>query len=167
MHPNIKLISGALAVAGALAGPAHATSKPEFSGKVTLSVDQKTGFAQVCFKETGLHKKPVTYTITGNVTAAYACRNRGGQCPPGQDITIKDSVNSSATYTPDKYGVISTCIVLKVPKPENSPCPDDMALVLESVQWTKMAITDVTNMVGPVACTPNKETVNYGTCPVR
>ncbi|QYF93691.1 hypothetical protein KY495_00145 [Massilia sp. PAMC28688] len=140
---------------------------PAFSGHVTLSVDQNTGYAKVCFKETKLPKKPVTYTITGRVTASYACRNRGGNCPPGQDTTIKDNVNASATYTPDKHGTVSACMVIKVPAPHKSPCPDEMALVLQAVNWSGMAISDVTHAIGPVACTPSKTTVNYGSCPKR
>lgn len=157
------------AIAAALLGAAamaQATT-PAFSGKPTLHVDQSTGYAKVCFKETGLPKKPVTYTITGKVTASYACRNRGGNCPPGQDTTIKENVNSSATYTPDKYGSVATCIVLKVPKPSSNPCPDEMALVLKSVYWYDMAISDVTNKVGPVPTHPSKASVNYGSCPKR
>lgn len=166
MYPAIKHYASTLAVCGALmgAGAVHATT--QFSGKVTLTVEQSTGYAKVCFKETGV-KKPITYTVTGKVTANYACRNRGGNCPPGQETTIKETVNSSATYSPDKYGNISACIVLKVPKPTSSPCPDEMALVLKSVEWSHMAITDVTNRIGPVFCTPSKEIVNYATCPKR
>lgn len=167
MHSTLKPYASLLAGAAffCVAGAAQAT--PEFSGNVTLSVDHTTGFAKVCFKELKLPKKPITYTVTGKVTASYACRNRGGNCPPGQDTTIKENVNSSATYTPDKHGTVSACIVIKVPVPHKSPCPDEMALVLKSVTWSHMAISDVTNSIGPVSCSPSKQTVNYGSCPKR
>ncbi|MES2898858.1 MAG: hypothetical protein V4723_03970 [Pseudomonadota bacterium] len=73
----------------------------------------------------------------------------------------------SATYTPDKYGVVSACIVLKVPKPGSSPCPDEMALVLRSVNWSGISISDVTNALGPVYATSLKHMLNYGSCPAR
>lgn len=157
-----------LAMAGALsclAASAQATA--QFSGKVTSEIDQKTGNVKVCFKATGLPQKPTTYTVKGTVTASYACRNRGGNCPPGQDTTIKETVAVSATYSPDKYGSIAACIVLKVPKPSSNPCPDQMALVLESVSWTGISITDVTNKIGSVYASPSKQSVNYGSCPAR
>lgn len=111
--------------------------------------------------------KPTTYTGKATVTASYACRNRGGNCPPGQDTTIKKTVAVSKTYSPDKYGNVSVCIELKVPKPATSPCPDQMALVLRSVSWSGITITDVTNAVGPVLASPSKHMVNYGSCPAR
>jgi hypothetical protein len=169
MNPTVRPYARTMAVIAALfcvAGAANATSTPQFSGKVTSSIDQKTGEVKVCFKETGL-KKPTTYTAKGAVTAAYACRNRGGNCPPGQDTTIKETVAVSATHSPDKYGVVTACIVLKVPKPGSSPCPDEMALVLKSVSWTDIAVTDVTSKIGPVLAYPSKQMVNYGSCPAR
>jgi hypothetical protein len=167
MHPTFQHFTTVLAGAALWCAAGAASATPEFSGNVTLSVDPTTGYAKVCFKETKLPKKPVTYTVTGKVTATYACRNRGGNCPPGQDTTIKENVDSSATYTPDKYGTVSACIVIKVPVPHKSPCPDEMALVLKSVTWSHMAISDVNHAIGPVACTPSKLTVNYGSCPKR
>lgn len=168
MNPTVRTYAPTMAVAAALfcaAGAAYAAA--QFSGKVTSSIDQKTGDVKVCFKETGLPNKPITYTARGMVTASYACRNRGGNCPPGQDTTIKDTVAASATHTPDKYGVVSACIVLKVPKPSSSPCPDEMALVLKSVSWSGITVTDVTSKIGPVTAYPSKHMVNYGSCPAR
>lgn len=168
MNPTIKPYVRTMAVCGALlcaVGAAHATA--QFSGKVESSIDQKTGNVTVCFKATGLPKKPTTYTAKGTVTASYACRNRGGNCPPGQDTTIKETVAVSKTYSPDKYGAVSACIVLYVPKPSSSPCPDQMALVLKSVSWSGISITDVTNSIGPVYASPSKHMVNYGSCPAR
>ena len=104
MNPTVRTFVRAIAACAALsfvAGAAHATA--QFSGKVTSSIDPKTGNVKVCFKETGL-KKPTTYTAKAMVTASYACRNRGGNCPPGQDTTIRQTVAVSATHSPDKYG---------------------------------------------------------------
>ncbi len=160
--------TGAMALCAVLLGASGmAQATAQFSGKVTSAIDHTSGEVKVCFKETGLPKKPTTYTAKGTVTASYACRNRGGNCPPGQDTTIKETVAVSATYTPDKYGVVSACIVLKVPKPTSSPCPDEMALVLKSVNWSGISISDVTNAVGPVYAYPSKQMVNYGVCPAR
>lgn len=146
-------------------GAAHATA--EFSGKVSATLDQKTGNVKVCFKAIKVPAKPTTYTAKGMVTASYACRNRGGNCPPGQDTTIKETVAVSATYSPDKYGNVSACIDLKVPKPASSTCPDEMALVLKAVSWTGITITDVTSKIGPVTAYPSKLMVDYGVCPAR
>jgi hypothetical protein len=168
MYPTVRPYARKLAVLAALccvAGASHAA--PQFSGKVTASIDQKTGNVKICFKETGLPNKPITYTAKGMVTASYACRNRGGNCPPGQDTTIKETVAKTATHTPDKYGVVSACIVLPVPKPGTSPCPDEMALVLKSVSWSGLSVTDVTSKIGPVTAYPSKLAVNYGSCPAR
>lgn len=40
-----------------------------------------------------------------------------------------------------------------------------MALVLESVSWSDISITDVSNQVGPVLAHASKQSVNYGSCP--
>lgn len=171
MNLSIKQYASTLAVCGALfcaAGAAQANPQsygPQFSGKVTSSIDPKTGDVKVCFKEIGLKNKAVTYLAKANVTASYACRNNGGNCPPGQDTVIKETVSASATYAPDKHGTVSACITLKVPKPKKNPCPGPMDLVLESVSWSNISITDVTNKIGPVAAYPSKQSVNYGSCP--
>ncbi|HEX8615579.1 MAG TPA: hypothetical protein VF800_30210, partial [Telluria sp.] len=59
------------------------------------------------------------------------------------------------------------CITLKVPKPKKNPCPGPMKLVLESVQWTDLSITDVTNNIGPVYAYPSKQSVTYSVCPAK
>lgn len=172
MKLSINQYASTLAVCGALlcaAGPAQANpSGPQFSGKVTSSIDPKTGDVKICFKETGLKKdKAVSYLAKGNVTASFACLNPGGNCPKGQETSLKDIVTASATYSPDKHGNVSACITLKAPKPKQNPCPGPMKLVVQSVSWTNLSITDVTNKIGPVAAYPSKQSVNYGACPAR
>jgi hypothetical protein len=167
MNPTVSHLAKMMASCGALVfvvGAAQATT-PEFSGKVTSSIEPSTGHVKVCFKETGLPNKATTYTVKGKVTASYACRNRGGNCPPGQDTTINKTVAVSETYRPDKHGTVTACITLKVPKADPSPCPDEMALVLESVSWVGIVVTDVTNTIGPVYAYPSKQMLNYGACP--
>lgn len=173
MNLSVKQYASTLAVCGALfcaSGTAQANyyqpSGPQFAGKVTSSIDPKTGDVKICFKETGLKKEQkVSYLAKGNVVASYACLNNGGNCPKGQDTTIKQTVTESASYAADKYGTVSACITLKVPKPKQNPCPGPMKLVLKSVSWTDLSITDKTNNVGPVAAYPSKQSVNYGACP--
>ncbi|HEX8615217.1 MAG TPA: hypothetical protein VF800_28370, partial [Telluria sp.] len=104
MNLSIKQYASTLAVSAALCcavGAAQANpqpSGPQFSGKVTSSIDPKTGDVKICFKETGLKQyKPVSYVAKGNVTASYACLNPGGNCPPGQDTVIKEKVSASAS----------------------------------------------------------------------
>ncbi|ATQ77839.1 hypothetical protein CR152_27550 [Massilia violaceinigra] len=162
-----------LAVCGALSCAfgtvqANPQSKPQFSGKVTSSIDPKTGDLKVCFKEIGLNYKPVTYVAKASVVASYACRNYGGNCPKGQETVIKEKVSATATYSPNKYtGSVSACITLKVPKLSKNPCPGKMDLVLQSVSWSHITITDVTNKVGPVDAHPSKQSANFGVCPAK
>ncbi|NHZ39261.1 hypothetical protein [Massilia aquatica] len=174
MNLSLKQYAGTLAVCGALfcaAGTAQANPQsygPQFSGKVTSSIDPKTGDVKICFKETGLKKdKEVAYLAKGNVTASYACRNPGGNCPKGQESSIKQTVTATAKYAADKYGTVSACITLNVPQPKHNPCPGPMKLVLQSVSWTDLSITDTTNKVGPVSAYPSKQSVNYGACPAK
>ncbi|MFB9242953.1 hypothetical protein IV454_20230 [Massilia antarctica] len=172
MNSTVNHHARTLAVCGALFcafGTAQANPPPEpktqFAGKVTSSIDPKNGDVKVCFKEIGVKNKAVTYTAKAEVVASYACRNPGGNCPPGKDTIVKKTVATSATYAPDKYHTVSACITLKVPKPDKNPCPGPMALVLESVSWSNISITDVTNMIGPVSAYPSKQSVNFGSCP--
>ncbi|NHZ87745.1 hypothetical protein F2P45_01665 [Massilia sp. CCM 8733] len=174
MNLSLKQYAGTLAACAALfcaAGTAqasygHQPSGPQFSGKVTSAIDPKTGDVKICFKETGLKKdKQVDYLAKGTATASYACLNPGGNCPKGQYTSIKENVTAKASYSPDKYGTVSACITLKVPKAKQNPCPGPMKLLLQSVSWKDLSITDTTNKVGPVAAYPSKQSVNYGACP--
>lgn len=174
MNLSVKQYASTLAVCGALfcaSGAAQASygqqpSGPQFSGKVTSSINPQTGDVKICFKEIGLKKdKQVTYLAKGNVTASFACLNNGGNCPKGQNFTIKQTVTASASYSPDKYGTVSACITLKAPQAKSKACPGPMKPLLQSVSWTDLSITDVTNKVGPVAAYPSKQSVNFGACP--
>ncbi|MDQ1813205.1 hypothetical protein RBA41_07810 [Massilia sp. CCM 9210] len=173
MNSTVKHFGRMLAVCGALSfafGTAQANPqyKPQFSGKVTSAIDPKTGDLKVCFKEIGLNNKSVTYTAKASVVASYACRNNGGNCPKGQQTTVKETVSASATYAPNKYtNSVSACITLKVPKLSKNPCPGKMDLVLQSVSWSHITLADVTNKVGPVDAHPSKQSANFGVCPAK
>ncbi|MDQ1834518.1 hypothetical protein [Massilia scottii] len=177
MNSTVKHFGRMLAVCGALSfafGTAQANpqsypvKKPQFSGKVTSSINPKTGELKVCFKEIGLnYNKSVTYVAKAMVVASYACRNNGGNCPKGQETAIKENVSASATYSPDKSGTVSACITLKVPKLSKNPCPGKMDLVLQSVSWSHITLADVTNKVGPVDAHPSKQSANFGVCPAK
>jgi hypothetical protein len=172
MNTTVKYFAGTMALCGALfctvgaAQTTTTTTTAKFT-EVTSTIYKETGNVKVCFKATGLPIKATTFIAKGTVTATYACRNRGGNCPPGQDTTIKQTVAVSVTHTPDKNGSVSACIWLKVPKADPSTCPDEMALVLKSVSWSGISISDMPNSIGTVYAKPSKQMVNYGSCPAR
>ncbi len=166
MNSTVQQAVRCLALCGLIlwaAAPVLAAT-PAFVGTTTATIDQSSGNVKACFRESGLSGKLTMYAAKSIVTAAYACRNRGGNCPAGKDTTIRQTVAVPAIYSPDQHGSVSACIVLRVPRAGSSPCPDDMTLVLRSVSWTGVSASDVSNMIGPMHADPARIKISYGAC---
>jgi hypothetical protein len=139
----------ALAALLALALPAWADA-PKFHS-VTSSVDN-AGALVVNFDERGLGNENVDYTLTADATAVYACINRGGNHP---QATNKETVNAAVlaigAFTPENGRVVAS-LSAGPPSAGAFSCPSGQQLVLASVSYTDVRLTDTTNDVGtPVA----------------
>lgn len=102
---------------------------------------------QVSFTEVGLGStQAIDYEVSASATAVYVCVNGGGHNPPaGNKITIRGPVESTATFTADRHGVIRESIVLHPPGPGSFSCPQGQRLVLASIRYVDDPITDLTN----------------------
>jgi hypothetical protein len=138
----------ALVVAAFAASSAFAAGSPHFIKNATSS--SISGSSLVCnFKEAGLSAGS-TETITCSATEAvtYECVNGGGKNPSASNkTTFQTSGESSGEFTADRNGNLVGSQTLDVVSPEdlNFSCPNGQRLVLVSVFYTDVVVTDETS----------------------
>jgi len=114
---------------------------------VVASVDSNTGALTVSFVEAGLGNLDVSYSLTANGTAVYACINGGGRHPQAANKeTINAELSGGATFTPQN-GKVTGAITLSAPSAGAFSCPSGQSLVLASVSYTNVVLTDTSNNV--------------------
>jgi hypothetical protein len=145
-----------LGVAGALAGFPHfrsvttsiTTSSTTTSASTTIaSADVTQAFLNVSFREAGLGSNDGTLVrVTSDASAVYACLNRGGRNPKAANKqTVTSPVSAQDTFTSDKNGSISGTLTAAAPGPGDFTCSSGQTLVLASVTFSNIVLTDVTN----------------------
>jgi hypothetical protein len=143
-------------VVGALAGFPHfrsvttsiTTSSTTTSASTTIaSADVTQAFLNVSFREVGLGSNEGTLVrVTSDASAVYACINRGGRNPKASNkMTVAAPVSAEATLTSDKNGSISGTLTAAAPGPGDFTCSSGQTLVLASVTFSNIVLTDVTN----------------------
>jgi hypothetical protein len=142
-------------VVGALAGFPHftkvttsiSTSSTSASTTATASADVTQAFLNVSFREAGLGSNEGTLVrVTADATAVYACINKGGRNPKAANKqTVGSPVSAEGTFTSDKNGSISGTLTAAAPGPGDFTCSSGQTLVLASVTFSSIVITDVTN----------------------
>ena len=142
---RLSLAATTLAVASIVfAAPALAAA-PKFHS-ATSSVDN-SGALVVSFDERGLGNLNVDYTLTADATAVYACINGGGKHPQAANKeTINAEVSGNASFEP-KNGRVAADISAGPPSAGSFSCPSGQRLVLASVSYTNIVLTDVSNGV--------------------
>lgn len=99
------------------------------------------------FREVGLGEGNVTETLSADATAEYACQNNGGEFP---NDTHKQSVSGPVSATQDfpvsKNGHVEGSLSISAPA-STLECPNGQQVVLVSVSYTNVTLTDVTNQV--------------------
>jgi hypothetical protein len=103
----------------------------------------------VSFKEAGLGNNAlIAYAANADATATYACINGGGNHPKATNKeTVNGPVTATGTFSSGKNGSISQSLTLEPPSPGSFSCPGGQTLVLASVSYTNVTITDTTNGV--------------------
>jgi hypothetical protein len=103
----------------------------------------------VTFKEAGLgNNELITYQLSAHATAEYACVNKGGHHPQASNKeTVSGPVSTTATFESDKNGQVTGTICVSPPPPGDFSCPPGQQLVLVSVTYNTITLTDLTNGV--------------------
>lgn len=143
----IRKLSIALVVMTALAITAAATfaGAPKFFA-VSSSVNN-SGALVVNFDERGLGNDNVDYSLTADATAEYACVNGGGKHPQAANKeTVNGDVSAGGSFEV-KNGRVTASLTAGPISAGDFSCPGGQRLVLASVSYTNIVLTDTTNGV--------------------
>jgi hypothetical protein len=130
----------ALPVGATAAGSAHFI-KSQTSASLS-------GNNLVCtFKEAGLSAGSTeTITCTADASATYECINGGSKHPKASNKeTVGGPVSGSDTFTVDQNGNITGSVTAEPPGPGDFSCPSGQTLVLSSVSYSNVVLTDSTS----------------------
>jgi len=132
----------AVGAVAAHAGTSGAHFKPGTSAGVS-----GTGALVVAIDEAGVGNEDVTYTLTASAQAVYACINGGGNHPKAANKeTVAGQVSTGGTFSPTN-GRISAGLVTGPLSAGGFTCPSGHTLVLASVSYSDIVLTDTTNGV--------------------
>jgi hypothetical protein len=130
-----------------LAVPVAMAANPHFVN-ASASLDN-AGNLVVSWKEAGLgDNQLIDYTASANATAVYACINGGGKHPQASNKEeVAAPVSESGTFNSGKNGQITASLTVSPPGPGTFSCPNGQRLVLASVTYSNVMITDLTNNI--------------------
>lgn len=109
-----------------------------------------SGALVVNFDEAGLGNisGEVAYTLTADASANYACINGGSNHPKAANKeTVNGPLSSSGEFTPTKNGRVIASLSAGPLSAGDFSCPSGQQLVLASVAYTNIVLTDTTNNV--------------------
>jgi hypothetical protein len=134
-----------------------ATGSVETNANNTLGAP--VGALVVNFDEAGLGNisGEVAYSLSANATANYACINGGSNHPKAANKeTVNGPVTAAGQFTPTKNGRVIAALFAAAPSAGDFSCPSGQTLVLASVSYTSIVLTDTTDNVSTaVANTSN------------
>lgn len=132
----------AIAVMVALAGAALAVAAKFHSTASSVNGD---GALVVNFDERGLGNGNIDYTLTADRDALFACVNGGGKNPSAANKrTISDIAGAGGSFE-SKNGRVIASLTTDPPSAGDFSCPSGQRLVLVSVSYTNIVLTDTTN----------------------
>ena len=138
------VVLAAIVAALTFAAPATADA-PKFHS-ASSSVDN-AGALLVNFDERGLGNTNVDYTLTADATAVFACINGGGNHPQAANKeTVNGEVSGGGSFEA-KNGRVTASLSVGPISAGNFSCPGGQRLVLASVSYTNVVLTDTTNNV--------------------
>jgi hypothetical protein len=153
---TIVLATAALVASMVFAGSALAQA-PKFHA--TASAVNNDGALVASWDERGLGNDNVDYTLTADAEAVYACINRGGNHPEAANKeTFNAEVTAQGSFEP-KNGRIQASLTAGPPSAGDFSCPGGQRLVLASVAYTNIVLTDTTN--GVTAALPDVSRVFF------
>jgi hypothetical protein len=106
-----------------------------------------TGALVVSWDESGLGNENVTYTLTANATATYACINGGSKHPSAANKETASAQVSAGGSFQAKNGRVQASLTTGPLSAGSFTCPNGQTLVLANVSYTTIVLTDTTNNV--------------------
>jgi hypothetical protein len=135
----LALMAGSVLAAPPQTSGAHFMSA---SGSVSSS-----GALVVSFDEAGVGTSSITYSLSADATAVYACINGGGNHPKAANKeTFNGDVTGGGTFEP-KHGRVSGSVSAGPISAGSFSCPSGQRLVLASVSYSNIVLTDTQNGV--------------------
>lgn len=142
----LSLVASA-ALLGLTAGVALAVP-PQTSGAHFMSASgsvDSSGALVVEFDEAGVGTSAIDYTLTADAEADYACINGGAKHPKAANKeSFNDEVSGGGTFEP-KHGRATGSVSAGPISAGSFECPSGQQLVLASVSYTNIVLTDTQN----------------------
>ena len=145
---SIKVIKSVLVafiafgVAIVTANPAAAVAAKFHS--VSASVNN-SGALVVSFDERGLGNGNIDYTLSADSAAVYACINGGGKHPQAANKETKNGAVSANGSFESRNGRVQASLTAGPIGAGGFSCPGGQRLVLASVSYWNIVLTDTTN----------------------
>jgi hypothetical protein len=132
---------------GALAAQAAVASTSGAHFMSASSSVNNSGALVVSWDEAGLGNENITYTLTADATAIYACINGGGNHPKAANKeTVQGQVSTGGSFQA-KNGRVQASLTTGPLSAGSFSCPSGQRLVLAKVTYTNIVLTDTTNGV--------------------
>jgi hypothetical protein len=130
-----------------LALPVAASAGSAHFIKSQTSASQNGNNLVCSFKEAGLSAGSTeTITCSANATATYECINGGNKHPQATNKeTVNSAVSGSGSFTADQNGNITGSVSSGPPGPGDFACPSGQTMVLSSVSYSNITLTDTTS----------------------
>ncbi len=104
-----------------------------------------SGALVVTWDERGVGEGDITYSLTADATALWACFNRGGHNPAAQNKrSVEGDVATGGTFE-SKNGRVQGSLTAGPLSPGDFTCPGGQVMRLASVSYSNIVLTDTTN----------------------
>jgi len=124
------------------AAPAQAVAAKFHAVSATVT---STGALTVSFDERGLGSGNIDYTLSADASAVYACINGGGKHPSAANKeTVNGDVSAAGSFE-SKNGRVTASLTAGPVGAGGFACPSGQRLVLASISYTNIVLTDTTN----------------------
>jgi len=139
---SVLVATIALVVGLVMASPASAVAAKFHSVDSSVS---GSGALVVSFDERGLGNGNIDYVLMADASAVYACINGGGNHPQAANKeTVNDDVSAAGSFE-SKNGRVQASLSAGPISAGDFSCPGGQRLVLASVSYSDITLTDTTN----------------------
>ena len=139
---SVLVATIALVVGLVMASPASAVAAKFHSVDSSVS---GSGALVVSFDERGLGNGNMDHVLMADASAVYACINGGGNHPQAANKeTVNDDVSAAGSFE-SKNGRVQASLSAGPISAGDFSCPGGQRLVLASVSYSDITLTDTTN----------------------